>query len=106
MTLLYLSPNSPNMMSRPSLTRLFHSILLTSLSIGIAVTIGIIQLLTLIYNISSPSGRFWDGVNYLGDHYDVIGGIICAAFFVIGITGVVIGYVVRSRHRRRHQEEA
>ena len=105
MTLLYVSPNSPNMMSTPSLTRLFHSILLTSLSIGIAVTIGIIQLLTLIYNICTPSGPFWDGVNYLGDHYDVIGGIICGAFLVIGIMGVVIGNLVRSRNRRRRQRE-
>lgn len=100
MTLLYASPNSPNGMTRPSMTRLFHSILLTSLSIGIAVTIGVIQLLSLIYNIRSPTGNFWDGVQWLNDHYDIIGGIICGTFLIIGIGGVIIGKVIRDKRRR------
>jgi nickel/cobalt transporter (NiCoT) family protein len=105
MSLLYVSPNSPGGISRPSLTRLFHSILLTSLSIGIAVTIGVIQLLTLIYNVKEPTGPFWDGVQWLGDRYDIVGAVICGAFFVIGVGGVIIGKVVRDRRRRQRQRE-
>jgi nickel/cobalt transporter (NiCoT) family protein len=87
------------------MTRLFHSILLTSLSIGIALTIGVIQLLTLIYNIKNPTGPFWDGVQWIGDRYDIVGAVICGAFLVIGLGGVVIGKIVRDRRRRRRQRE-
>jgi high-affinity nickel-transport protein len=100
MTLLYVSPNSGLVMGRPSLTRLFHSILLTSLSIGIAVTIGVIQLLTLVYNVAQPTGPFWDGVNWIGDRYDIFGGVICGAFLVIGVGGVIIGKLIRDKRRR------
>jgi len=101
MTLLYVGGTKG--FSTPSMTRLFHSILLTSLSIGIAITIGFIQLLTLIYNIANPTGRFWDGVAWLGDHYDIMGGIICGVFLVLGIGGVIVGKIVRSRRRRQRQ---
>jgi nickel/cobalt transporter (NiCoT) family protein len=103
MTLLYISPNSGGATSRPSMTRLFHSILLTSLSIGIALTIGVIQLLTLIYNIRTPTGRFWDGVNWLGERYDIVGGVICGAFLIIGVGGVIVGKFIRDRRRRQRQ---
>jgi len=101
MTLLYAGGTKG--VSSPSMTRLFHSILLTSLSIGIAITIGFIQLLTLIYNIANPTGRFWDGVAWLGDHYDIMGGVICGAFLILGIGGVIVGKIVRSRRRKQRQ---
>ena len=65
MTLLYVSPGGGR--KGPSMTKLFHSMLLTSLSIAIAVTIGIIQLLSLIYNVKEPEGAFWDGVQWISD---------------------------------------
>jgi nickel/cobalt transporter (NiCoT) family protein len=105
MTLLYISPNSPNGMSRPSMTRLFHSILLTSLSIGIAITIGVIQLLSLIYNIREPTGPFWDGVQWISDRYDIVGGVICGAFLITGIGGVIIGKLIRDRRRKLRRNE-
>jgi nickel/cobalt transporter (NiCoT) family protein len=105
MTLLYVSPNSPNGMSRPSMTRLFHSILLTSLSIGIAITIGVIQLLSLIYNIREPTGPFWDGVQWINDRYDIVGGVICGAFLIIGIGGVIIGKLIRDKRRKLRRNE-
>src|SRR5271169_2740562 len=104
MTLLYVSPNSPNAMSRPSMTRLFHSILLTSLSIGIAITIGVIQLLSLIYNIREPTGPFWDGVQWINDRYDIVGGVICGAFLIIGIGGAIIGKLIRDKRKRNRNE--
>lgn len=52
---------------------LYYSIVLTTITIIVAVVIGFIQLLSLIQNVAEPSGKFWDGVAVAGDHYDVIG---------------------------------
>jgi high-affinity nickel-transport protein len=86
------------------MTRLFHSILLTSLSIGIAITIGIIQLLSLVYNVTEPTGSFWDGVQWISDRYDIIGGVICGTFLIIGVGGIIIGKLIRDRRRRNRNE--
>jgi high-affinity nickel-transport protein len=77
--------------------------LLTSLSIAIAITIGIIQLLSLVYNVKEPEGAFWDGVQWISDRYDIVGGVICGAFIVIGIGGVIAGKIIRKRRRRRRR---
>ena len=52
---------------------LYYSIVLTLITVVVALIIGFIQLLSLIANVSEPSGPFWDGVAVAGDHYDVIG---------------------------------
>ena len=52
---------------------LYYSIVLTVITVAVAMVIGIIQLLSLILNIAEPTGRFWDGVEVAGEHYDVIG---------------------------------
>ncbi|KAL8805777.1 MAG: hypothetical protein Q9200_005289 [Gallowayella weberi] len=52
---------------------LYYSIVLTFITVVVAMVIGFIQLLSLIANVSEPSGKFWDGVAVAGDHYDVIG---------------------------------
>lgn len=55
--------------------------------------IGIVQILTLALNLKFPDGvedgsgdglDIWRGVQVLGDHYDVVGGAICACFVVVG----------------------
>lgn len=50
----------------------------------VAIVIGVLQLLTMVYNVASPKGRFWDGVETAGEYYEVIGGSICACFLVFG----------------------
>jgi len=55
----------------------------------VALIIGTIQFLTLILNVASPSGRFWDGVQTAGDNYEVIGGGICGSFVVVGALSVL-----------------
>lgn len=52
---------------------LYYSIVLTAITIVVAMVIGLIQLLSLIQNAANPSGKFWVGVAVAGDHYDVIG---------------------------------
>ncbi|KAI1609952.1 high-affinity nickel-transporter [Exophiala viscosa] len=66
------------------LTFLYYSIVLTTLTVICAIIIGVIQLLTMILNVATPTGKFWDGVETAGDNYEIIGGSICASFVVFG----------------------
>ncbi|KAH0833609.1 hypothetical protein AYO21_05287 [Fonsecaea monophora] len=66
------------------LTFLYYSIVLTTLTVLCAIIIGMLQLLSLILNVASPKGAFWDGVAKAGDLYEVIGGAICGSFVVVG----------------------
>lgn len=63
---------TPSLSSSPIAT-LYYSIVLTTITLIVALVIGILQFLTLIFNVTSPKGKFWDGVQVAGDHYDVIG---------------------------------
>ncbi|KAL8758112.1 MAG: hypothetical protein Q9184_004023 [Pyrenodesmia sp. 2 TL-2023] len=86
---------------------LYYSIVLTTITIVVAVVIGFIQLLSLILNVAEPTGKFWDGVAVAGDHYDVIGGAICGSFLVFGALSVLLYKPWRrwfDEHRRRHQQ--
>jgi nickel/cobalt transporter (NiCoT) family protein len=96
MTLLYLS-SSTDGTSAPNPNRIFTSILLTGLSIAIALTISAIQLLTLIYNVRSPVPQtgFWIFLGWINDHYDLLGGLICGVFLLM-----FLGILVSSYRRR------
>lgn len=107
------SPDNDNIMSsRPPHTKdplpyLYYSTLLTLLTLLVAVFIGTLQLLSLVSNVAkpTPTGRFWDGVAFLGDSYDIVGGIICGVFAVVGVVGWVgwrsfRGWVDRYRERK------
>ncbi|EXJ90741.1 hypothetical protein A1O1_03845 [Capronia coronata CBS 617.96] len=92
------------------LTFLYYSIVLTTLTVACAIVIGVIQLLTLILNVATPTGRFWDGVETAGDYYEVIGGSICASFLVFGGLSVLCykpwrRWVDKERQRLRMTEE-
>ena len=52
---------------------LYYSIVLTVITVMIAVVIGVIQLLTLILHVAEPTGDFWGGVDSAGQHFDIIG---------------------------------
>lgn len=69
---------------------LYYSIVLTCLTVVVAMVIGVIQLLTMVLNVTDAKGRFWDGVEGAGDNYDIIGGGICASFVVFGGMSVVL----------------
>lgn len=92
------------------LTFLYYSIVLTTLTVICAIIIGVIQLLTMILNVATPTGRFWDGVETAGDNYEVIGGSICASFVVFGGISVLCykpwrRWVDRERRRLRAAAE-
>lgn len=78
---------------RSPLTFLYYSIVLTALTVVVALVIGVIQLLSLILNVgvsdeTAERSRFWQGVQMAGDYYDVIGGVICGSFVIVGIASV------------------
>lgn len=52
---------------------LYYSIVLTVVTIIVAIVIGFLQVLNLILNVAEPTGKFWDGVVVAGDNYEVIG---------------------------------
>ena len=88
---------------------LYYSFILTTLTVICAVVIGMIQLLTLILNVSNPPGKFWNGVAKAGNSYDIIGGGICGMFVVVGGTSVLFygkwrGWVDAKRARMRITE--
>ncbi|GAB1727322.1 hypothetical protein NU195Hw_g7766t1 [Hortaea werneckii] len=70
---------------------LYYQIVLTAVTVAVALAIGVLQLLTMIASIKpSLSGPFWDGVGVAGDHYEIIGGSICGAFVVFGVLSVLL----------------
>jgi high-affinity nickel-transport protein len=88
-------------LARDTVAILYYSIVLSAITVLVAMAIGIIQLLSVIANYST--GPFWEGVDAVGDHFDVIGGGICGAFVVFGAASVLMYGPWRRRfdHRRR-----
>ncbi|KAL1999359.1 hypothetical protein VTN02DRAFT_4641 [Thermoascus thermophilus] len=80
----------PSRNPRDPVAFLYYSIVLTTLTVIVAIVIGVLQLLTLILNAAEPTGRFWDGVETAGEYYDVIGGSICGCFVVVGVLSVFL----------------
>ncbi|KAG0635003.1 high-affinity nickel-transport protein-domain-containing protein [Tuber brumale] len=64
----------------------YYSIVLTTLTILVAIVIGVIQILSLIHHVREPTGPFWDGVKNIAERYDIVGGCIAGLFVVTGIT--------------------
>ena len=85
---------------------LYYSIVLTIITVIVAMVIGLIQLLSLILNVAQPSGRFWDGVAIASDHYDVVGGGICCSFIVLGGFSILVYKPWRRRINKRRQMSA
>lgn len=72
MLTLYTSPS----LSKDPIAILYYSIVLTAITVVVALVIGTIQLLTLIMNVAEPEGAFWEGVMVVGENYDKIGELV------------------------------
>jgi nickel/cobalt transporter (NiCoT) family protein len=95
-------------LARDLVAILYYSIVLSAITVLVAICIGIIQLLSLVANFST--GKFWDGVDAVGDHFDIIGGGICGAFVVFGLLSVLVykpwrRWVDKNRMRRADIED-
>jgi high-affinity nickel-transport protein len=74
-------------LARDTVAILYYSIVLSAITVVVAICIGTIQLLSLIASFSH--GKFWDGVDAVGENFDIIGGAICGAFVVFGALSVL-----------------
>ncbi|KAJ0385709.1 hypothetical protein COL922a_005857 [Colletotrichum nupharicola] len=92
--------------SRDRVAILYYSIVLTGITVFVSAFIGIIQVLSLIANVAEPEGSFWDGVDAIGEHFDIIGGSICGLFVVSGLGSVLVYRPWRARMDRKNQERA
>jgi high-affinity nickel-transport protein len=78
-------------LAQDAIAVLYYQCVLTAITVAVAISIGSIQLLTMIHNVRPDlDGPFWDGVDVAGDHYDIIGGSICGSFVVFGVLAVVL----------------
>lgn len=60
-------------LAKDQIAILYYSIVLTAITVMVAIIIGTIQFLTLILNVAEPTGKFWDGVEIAGEKYEIIG---------------------------------
>ena len=97
---LMMSLYTSTSLARDTVAILYYSIVLSAITVVVAMVIGMIQLLSIIANFSS--GPFWDGVDSVGDHYSEIGGAICGAFVVFGGLSVILYKPWRRRVDRRY----
>ncbi|RCI14883.1 hypothetical protein L249_6573 [Ophiocordyceps polyrhachis-furcata BCC 54312] len=92
--------------SRDDVAILYYSIVLTAMTIVVSAFIGVIQALSLAQNVAHAQGPFWDGVTAVTDHFDAVGGGICALFVVVGLASVVAYRPWRRRIDRRAADES
>lgn len=85
-------------LARDTVAILYYSIVLSSITVVVAICIGTIQLLSLASNFTPLPG-----VDKIGDNYDIVGGSICAAFIVFGGLSVIL-YKPWRRAMARRQE--
>ena len=95
--------NTPSQRARDPIPFLYYSIVLTALTVVVALVIGTIQLLTLVLNVAAPEGPFWDGLEAAGDNFDIIGGAICGSFLLVGGLSVLLYGPWRRRVERKRQ---
>ncbi|KAF1985541.1 high affinity nickel transport protein nic1 [Aulographum hederae CBS 113979] len=86
MSALYTSPT----FAHDTIAILFFSVALNLITVIVAITVGVLQLLLLVLKVEEPTGKFWEGVEAAGDSYDIIGGSIVGAFVVLGALSLVI----------------
>jgi high-affinity nickel-transport protein len=64
--------------SRDPFTITYYSLVLTGVTVVVALFVGSLQALELADAVKiNPEGAFWEGVEKLGDNYDIIGIYSC-----------------------------
>ncbi|PSN74626.1 NicO-domain-containing protein [Corynespora cassiicola Philippines] len=87
---LMMSLYTSTQLARDPIAICYYSIVLTVITVIVATIIGVVQFLNLILNVAEPEGRFWDGVERLGDKWDIVGGAIIGAFVVFGGLSILL----------------
>jgi nickel/cobalt transporter (NiCoT) family protein len=63
----------PTSFAKDQIAVLCYPIVLTVVTVIVAVVIGLLQVLSLILNVAEPTGQFWDGVVVASNNWKVIG---------------------------------
>ncbi|KAF9737715.1 hypothetical protein PMIN02_004603 [Paraphaeosphaeria minitans] len=103
---LMMSLYTSTQLARDPVAICYYSIVLTVITVIVATVIGVVQFLNLALNVAEPEGRFWDGVERLGDSWDIVGGAICGAFVVFGGLSVLLYKPWRRRIDRKRMRNA
>ncbi|KAF2742878.1 NicO-domain-containing protein [Sporormia fimetaria CBS 119925] len=93
-------------LARDPIAICYYSIVLTAITVVVAVIIGVVQFLNLALNVWEPEGRFWEGVEGLGERWDVVGGVIIGAFILFGGLSVLLYKPWRRRIDRKRLRNA
>jgi high-affinity nickel-transport protein len=70
---LMMSLYTSTQLARDPIAICYYSIVLTFITVIVATIIGTVQFLNLILNVAEPHGKFWEGVERLGDAWDIVG---------------------------------
>jgi high-affinity nickel-transport protein len=70
---LMMSLYTSTQLARDPIAICYYSIVLTVITVIVATVIGVVQFLNLALNVAEPEGRFWDGVERLGEKWDIVG---------------------------------
>lgn len=70
---LMMSLYTSTQLARDPIAICYYSIVLTVITVIVATVIGVVQFLNLALNVAEPEGRFWDGVERLGESWDIVG---------------------------------
>ena len=84
--------------ARPA-RRLAYNLTITFVSIVVAVGVGSLELLGLLNERLGRSGRFWDSLDRLNDHADILGFVIIGLFVAVWIGTLAL-------HRFKRLDEA
>ncbi|MDR0480053.1 MAG: HoxN/HupN/NixA family nickel/cobalt transporter [Burkholderiaceae bacterium] len=79
--------------------KLYYNIVMTSVSVAVAVIVGSIEALGLFADRLHLQGRFWDAIGALGDQVGTIGYVIVMAFALCWIASAAL-----YRWRRTHSD--
>jgi len=92
MMALYTSYNTGDARTRDPVRVLYYNIVLTGVTVVVAVVIGVLQTLGLAESVlgDRTQGPFWDGVTGVGARYDVVGGAVCGLFVVVGVASYLL----------------
>jgi high-affinity nickel-transport protein len=76
--------------------KLYYNMIITAVSVIIAVVVGGVEVLGLIRDQFNLQGFFWQGIGTLGDHFGVVGVLIIAIFVASWISSIfayrLLGY--------------
>ena len=78
------------------LRKLGYNIVMTAVSVAVAVIVGGVEALGLLADRLHLQGRFWDAIGALGDHFGTIGYLIVAAFALCWVASMAFYYWRRS----------